>query len=169
MDYRARQQRLRSALAAQQLTALLVTHLPNVRYLSGFTGSSGALLVPAKGTPTFFTDGRYTEQAREEVNGAKIKITATGALRMAAEAAAKLNGSVGFEAHRTSVADFQSLKRIAPRLKPTSDAVEKLRWIKDAEELRIIRSAIDLASRVFDAVVPEVAPGVLDSALAAEI
>lgn len=169
MDYRARQQRLRSDLAVQRLSALLVTHLPNVHYLSGFTGSSGALLVPVKGTPVFFTDGRYTEQAAEEVKGAKIKITSTGALCAVVEAAAKLKGSVGFEAQKTSVADFQALKKIAPRLKPTSDVVEKLRWIKDADELRTIRGAIDLASRVFDAVVPEVAPGVLESALAAEI
>jgi Xaa-Pro aminopeptidase len=169
MDYRARQQRLRSDLAAQRLTALLVTHMPNVRYLTGFTGSSGALLVPAKGMPIFFTDGRYAEQAAAELKSAKVKISTAGALRAAAEAAAKLKGGVGFEAQRTSVADFQSLKKIAPRLKPTSDAVERLRWIKDADELRIIRSAIDLASRVFDAVVPEVASGVLESALAAEI
>lgn len=169
MDYRTRQQRLRSSLAAQKLSALLVTHLPNVRYLTGFTGSSGALLVPAKGTPSFFTDGRYTDQASEEVKGAKIRITSTGALRAAAEAAAKLKGSVGFEAQKTSVAEFQALKKLVPRLKPTTDMVEKLRWIKDEGEMRLIRSAIDLASRVFDAVVPEVTPGVLESALAAEI
>jgi Xaa-Pro aminopeptidase len=146
-----------------------VSHIPNVRYLTGFTGSSGALLVPAKGTPTLFTDGRYTEQAEQEVKGAKVKITSTGALRGGAEAAAKAKGSVGFEAQNTSVADFQTLKKIVPHLKPTSEVVEKLRWLKDADELRVIQSAIDLASRVFDAVVPEVAPGVLESALAAEI
>lgn len=169
MDYRARQQRLRSSLAAQKLSALLVTHLPNIRYLTGFTGSSGAVLVPAKGSSSFFTDGRYTEQAAEEVKGAKVRITSIGPLRAAAEAAAKLKGSVSFEAHKTTVSEFESLKKIAPRLRPTADVVEKLRLVKDADELRIIQSAIDLASRVFDAVVPEVAAGVLESALAAEI
>lgn len=169
MDYRARQQRLRSDLAAQRLTALLVTHLPNLRYLCGFTGSSGALLVSAMGKPIFFTDGRYAEQSAEEVKGAKIRITSAGAMRAAAEAAAKQKGNIGFEAQQTSVAAFQQLKKSVPRLKPTSDVIERLRWIKDASELRIIRSAIDLASRVFHAVVPEVAPGVLESALAAEI
>ena len=169
MDHRARQQRLRSYLTSSGLSALLVSHQPNVRYLTGFTGSSGALLVPVKGTPTFFTDGRYAEQSAEEVTGAKVRITSTSALRAAAEAAAKQKGRVGFEAQKISVADFQALKKIDPRLKPTSEIVEKLRWIKDADELRMIRGAIDLASRVFDAVVPEVAPGVLESALAAEI
>ena len=66
MDHSGRQRRLRAALAENNLDWLLVTHLPNVRYLSGFTGSAGVLLVGEE--DTFFTDGRYATQARAEVS-----------------------------------------------------------------------------------------------------
>jgi Xaa-Pro aminopeptidase len=171
MDYHGRQHRLRSALSSRRLSALLVTHLPNIRYLTGFTGSSAVLIAPAKGTPVLFTDGRYTEQAAQEVKGARVKITASGALKTAIDSLrAGKQASVGFEASRLSVAEFEAIRKFAAvRLKPTTDIVERLRWIKDEDEVRTIRTAIDLASKVFDAVVPEVATGVLESALAAEI
>jgi Xaa-Pro aminopeptidase len=171
MDYRIRLRRLRSELDSRKLSALLVTHLPNVRYLTGFTGSAAALVVPTQGVALLFTDGRYTEQARSEVKGARVKIASVGPLRAAVEYLSKQKKwIVGFEAQRVSVSDFQSITALAKAtLKPTAEVVERLRWVKDADELRIMQSAIDLASSVFDAVVPEIAPGVLESALAAEI
>jgi len=65
MNYRERQARLRKDLAARGLDALLVSHLPNSRYLCGFTGSAGLLLVAETGS-VFFTDVRYDTQGREE-------------------------------------------------------------------------------------------------------
>ncbi len=79
MDYQGRQQRLRSALAFHRLDALLVTHLPNILYLCGFHGSAGVLLVTASRS-VFFTDGRYTAQARSEVEGARIVISSKGSV-----------------------------------------------------------------------------------------
>src|SRR5215471_6624878 len=72
MNYQARQKNLAADLRNGGLDALLVTHLPNVRYLCGFTGTAGVLLVQAGARShklTFYTDGRYTQQAREEVHG----------------------------------------------------------------------------------------------------
>ena len=66
--------RARLAIAQNHLDALLVTHLPNIHYLCGFTGSAGVLIVSANKDAVFFTDGRYTQQAHEEVKGAAIKI-----------------------------------------------------------------------------------------------
>src|SRR5438270_13249641 len=83
MDYRGRQQRLIEDLRASHLDALLVTHLPNLRYLCGLTGSSGALLV-AQGGINLFTDGRYTEQAKTEVQSARAVISKKGPLSAAA-------------------------------------------------------------------------------------
>ena len=89
MDYKGRQQRLRSALALHRLDALLVTHLPNILYLCGFHGSAGVLLVPDSKS-VFFTDGRYTTQARSEVEGARIVIASKASVdsgrRMAGQA-----------------------------------------------------------------------------------
>src|ERR1700690_1571012 len=73
MDFLARQKKLREHLAATRLDALLICHLPNIRYLCGFTGSAGLLLVEEAGS-VFFTDVRYDTQAHDEVKGAKVVI-----------------------------------------------------------------------------------------------
>ena len=73
MDHKGRQRRLREALSAQRLDAMLVTHLPNVLYLCGFTGSAGILLI-TESKSVFFTDGRYAVQSRAEVQASRIVI-----------------------------------------------------------------------------------------------
>jgi Xaa-Pro aminopeptidase len=73
---------LRRRLTRAGLPGLLVTHLPDVRYLCGFTGSSAALAVTRRGG-RLFTDGRYTTQAAEEVRAAQVEI-ASGSPAVAA-------------------------------------------------------------------------------------
>ncbi len=73
MDFSARQKKLREHLATTRFDALLISHLPNIRYLCGFTGSAGLLLVEEAGS-VFFTDVRYETQAHQEVKGAKVVI-----------------------------------------------------------------------------------------------
>jgi len=73
MDHAGRLSRLQSGREENKLDSLLVTHLPNIRYLCGFTGSAAALLVADRGC-TLFTDGRYRTQARDELKGAKVKV-----------------------------------------------------------------------------------------------
>ncbi len=73
MNFHARQKKLREHLATTRFDALLISHLPNIRYLCGFTGSAGLLLVEEGGS-VFFTDVRYDTQAHEEVKGAKVVI-----------------------------------------------------------------------------------------------
>ena len=97
MNYSLRQTKLQQTLAKQDLDGLVVTQPANLRYLCGYNGSNGLLLFVG-GRRVFFTDGRYTEQARAEVKGARVVI-AKGAL---VDAAAKLIGklksaTLGFE------------------------------------------------------------------------
>ncbi|MGH9532425.1 MAG: aminopeptidase P family N-terminal domain-containing protein, partial [Terriglobales bacterium] len=73
MDYRSRQQRFLELLEQRNLDAFLVTHRANLRYLCGFSGSSG-VLATSGGRSAFFTDGRYTAQAREQVRGMPVKM-----------------------------------------------------------------------------------------------
>jgi Xaa-Pro aminopeptidase len=73
VEQKDRLARLLRALPGTKLDFLLITHLPNIRYLTGFTGSAGALLVGASGA-TLFTDGRYKAQAAGEVRGTRIAI-----------------------------------------------------------------------------------------------
>src|SRR3982074_176182 len=84
MDHAGRLRRLRSALEENDLDSLLVTHLPNIHYLCGFTGSAAALLVSDRGG-ILFSDSRYSAQAKEEVSGARIVIASKSPLVAAAE------------------------------------------------------------------------------------
>lgn len=162
-----RQQKLQGELHKAGLDAVLVTHPANVRYLCGFTGSAGWLLVPVSGRPTLLTDGRYTVQAREEVPAARVVI-AKGALAAAAAQRAG-PGLLGFEAEHTTVQARDALRRglgKAVRLKSTSGLVEKLRLIKDAEELGRLRRAVRLGSSVFRAALQALQPGVAETQVA---
>src|SRR5690349_9525837 len=84
MDYSRRQSALRNQLEQLRIEALFVTHLPNIRYLCGFTGSAGVLIIHSR-KPVFFTDGRYTEQARDEVKAARVVIAKSGPLTAASQ------------------------------------------------------------------------------------
>jgi Xaa-Pro aminopeptidase len=75
MDHAGRRTKLESRLRELRLDACLITHLANVRYLCGFTGSAGVLALAGGGSKArFFTDGRYTTQAGEQVRGAKVVV-----------------------------------------------------------------------------------------------
>ncbi len=76
--------RLRLSFSGLGVDALLVTHLPNIHYLCGFTGSAGMLLVDSS-SAILFTDSRYTFQARQEVSSARVRICKHGLLRAAAK------------------------------------------------------------------------------------
>src|SRR5271155_5194375 len=142
MDHAGRVHRLLSALDENRLDSLLVTHLPNVRYLCGFTGSAAALLVADHGA-ILFTDGRYRTQAKQGVNSnvAKIVIASKSPLSAAAEwLAAQRRPStrtVGIEPEsitagmRDRLASVLKGKRKV-RLRSAPPLVERARMVKDA-------------------------------------
>ena len=178
MDHRGRQQRLQNSLSPYRLDALLVTHPPNLRYLSGFTGSSGALLLT--GTKrVFITDGRYTEQARAEVQSARIVIARRGPLAAAAAwlSAQQKKGrgallKVGIESEHMTVAARSMLSRALPsnvRLRSAAPLVEQARMVKDDDEMKCIRSAVILGASLFDRALEVIRPGVREAEVAAEM
>jgi Xaa-Pro aminopeptidase len=176
MDYLARQRRLTASLREIRSAALLVTHLPNIRYLCGFTGSAGVLLVTAGARAarlTFFTDGRYTQQAAEEVTGARVVIAKKSALLEACDAAVKARvKTLGFEAEQLQYVTFQHLSHAVKgklKLKPTTGLVEQLRMIKDADEIEHIRAAVLLGSSLFETALAAIHPGVAETAVAGEL
>jgi len=176
MDHRGRQARLQNALERHRLDALLVTHLPNIRYLCGFTGSAGALLV-SRSKAAFFTDGRYQEQARSEVQGARVRVAREPSL-LSAGAWLKTNrkkagiGVLGIEDRHLTVAEHNQLaKLVRPgiRIRNSPALVEQARMVKDEEEINCLRSAVHLGSTLFDPLVQAVRPGVSEIQVAAEI
>jgi Xaa-Pro aminopeptidase len=172
MNYLSRLKELVRTLAAAHLDGFVVTHPANLRYLCGYTGSNGLLLFLGS-RPVFFTDGRYTQQAREEVKGARIVI-AKGPLL---EAAAKLVASskarnVGFEADHTSVLAAGHFRKLALKKvawKPTSNLIMQQRLIKDADELSILRDAVGLGAAVYESAVHSIQPGIRESEVAGRL
>jgi Xaa-Pro aminopeptidase len=155
---------------------LLVTHLPNIHYLCGFTGSSGALLLLAgeRGVKlTFYTDGRYTQQAADEVKGAKVVIAAKAALAAAAEGILKAKiKTLGIEAEQMPVSHFKYLGHVLrgkTRLKPIAGLIEQLRAVKDPDEIEQIRASVLLAASLFQTALAAIRPGVAETDVAGEM
>jgi Xaa-Pro aminopeptidase len=176
MDYKQRQSRLQGLLAPSHLDALLLTHLPNVRYLCGFSGSAGALIVTEERC-VFLTDGRYTEQARDEVKGAKVKVLSKSPLAGSADWLAenrKVLGRkrLGIEATHLCMADHAGLKKtLGPsfHLRPAPALVERMRMVKDSEEIACIREAVILGARLFESALQTIRAGVPETEVAGEM
>lgn len=168
----ARQTSLRERLVAQGLDALLIQSLPNIRYLTGFTGSSALLLVRAHDT-VLVSDFRYAVQAPKEVGSvARVEIDQVNVWerlrRVLAERAA---GTVGFEAHIATVRERERLEGLAgaTRFEPTSDLVERLRVAKDPAEVAAITAAAELAQEALASVLPGVQAGETELEIAARL
>src|SRR6266852_5023034 len=178
MDHEGRLCRLQKELSPHRLDYLLVTHFPNIRYLCGFTGSAGVLLVNERGS-VFFTDGRYTSQAREEVYGPKVIIARNAPLLAAAQwlnssrkKAARGAGVMGFEAeHMTVLTRKQLADLLTPafRLREAPPLVERSRMLKDAEEIDSIRAAVLLGASLFERALATIRPGTKETEVAAEL
>ena len=179
MDHAGRLSRLRSALGENGLGSLLITHLPNVRYLCGFTGSAAALLVIDRSSidrgAILFTDGRYSAQAKEEVNGARVVIARKSPVVAAAEwLAAERRGStaVGIEPESMAAGMRDRLAGILKgraRLRSAPPLVERARMVKDAAEILRIRRAVELGASLFHVARKKIRPGVTEVEVAAAI
>ncbi len=148
MTISQRRDRLRQRLAIAKLDAILVTDLVNVRYLSGFTGSNAALLIRADDdTPLLATDGRYVTQAAAQAPDAELVIERACGPHLAGRAAATGIRRLGFESHVVTVDGFGLLERAAEGIEFVRAAgmVERLREIKDAGEIALLRLACEAA------------------------
>jgi Xaa-Pro aminopeptidase len=161
-DRRAeRQGALREALAAEGVDGLLVTHLPNIRYLTGFTGSAGLLLVHAEMT-VLVTDFRYEVQAPAEAgDAARVEVDQKSVWDRLSRILANLPaGSIGIESHAVTVRDAERIGGLTRgRIVPTSELVERLRAVKSPEEVGAIRAAAELAQDALAEVLPTVRVG----------
>ncbi|MFQ6673375.1 MAG: aminopeptidase P family protein [Fidelibacterota bacterium] len=166
-----RLERLRRRLAEESLDGLLVTNLTNVHYLSNFTGSAGTCLI-LMDSAYFFSDGRYSTQSKEQVEGMEILIGADPHLEIMKKSDVVKNGwSLGFEANHLTVSELDKLSDLFPRCtwEPTSLMVEAIAAVKDEAELRAIRTAVEITDEVFDQIVPELRLGVQEREIAAKL
>jgi len=178
MDHSDRLTRARLALKRGRLDALVVTHLPNITYLCGFAGSAGVLIIgpgPAQRNAVFFTDGRYTQQAHEQVKAARIKILPGKSALVAASEWLAQQASwrrIGVDAAHLTIAErniFAKPLRGKTRLVEAPAIVEQMRMIKDPREVAKIRAACRLGTALFDRLLEVVRPGVPETEVAGEL
>lgn len=166
-----RQTALKLALETDGLDGLLVTHLPNIRYLTGFTGSSALLLV-REGVTTLISDFRYAAQGPAEVGpAATVEIDQRSVWDRLGRI---LNGDhlerLGVESHALAVRDAERLSGLtSARVVPTAELVERQRAVKSPEEVAAIRAAAELAQEALAEVLPRIRVGQTELEIGADL
>ena len=169
-EYGSRRRRVLEAIADQRCDAFLTTALPNVQYLTGFTGSNAALLVSSDHS-LLFTDPRYATQAPQQ-SDCEVKIAKASLDVEVAKWVKRFRWhSIAFEENRISFEEYSHIKRLlgTVRLKPVSGVVETLRMIKAPDEIGTIRAAVRLNSIALEQALEHFQPSMTESDLAAEI
>jgi Xaa-Pro aminopeptidase len=178
----------RGGLAAKAATegadAALVTHLVNVRYLTGLASSNAALLVPAAGDgaagdgaagAVLATDARYALAAERDAPDLELAVGRRIELALAREAVRRGYRRILFEAHEMTVERYRALGDALGgppegcELAPLGRFVEKMREVKDDEELALLRAACQVSSRALEDVLPRIRPGMTERRLAAAL
>jgi Xaa-Pro aminopeptidase len=169
--FERRLQEVRKHLETSRLDALLVSHIPHVRYLTGFSGSNGLCVVTLK-KQYFLTDNRYRDQSKAEIDGFEIVITSDTLLN-AARKLGMLNGKkkIGFESQYLSVSMFENLRRLFPSASFVSkrSVIENIAVVKDESEIEAIKRAAEITDKVFGKLLLVIKPGVRELDIAAEI
>lgn len=169
-DFGLRRERLLPAIEEAQANAFLITALPNVRYLSGFTGSNGALLVSSD-RALLFTDPRYQTQAPQE-SDCDIKIAKGPLLKEVAAWLKRLRfRSLAVEQNRISFDEYRQVQELTPgiRLLPVNGVIETLRMVKSDDEIATIKASVQLNSAALEYALKHLKPSTTEIDLAAEI
>lgn len=171
MNYEGRSDRLRATLAEHEVDAFLATNLTNVRYLTGFSGTNGQVLVTPSQT-LFFTDPRYEARAGQIVTGADVEIYGT---KLSEVLRPRLDSAgikrLGIEATTVTIADFDRLAEAfeSTELVPVESAIEELRRTKEADEVAALRAAVQIGDDAFAWVIDRLAPGATEREVALDL
>ena len=167
-----RVKRLQRVLLKENLDLLLVSFLPHVRYLSGYSGSNGLILMSPDAC-VFLTDFRYKDQAKQQVTNMTVIVVERELFSSLAglPQVKKKRVKLGFEAHHLSCKTYQTLRSLLPEclMVPTEKLVELLTVTKDNGEVAKIRKAVEITDRVFSEILDFIEPGVSELDVAAEI
>jgi Xaa-Pro aminopeptidase len=170
MQYTNRISCIKSKLAHLEIEALLFFDMKNIRYLTGFSGSDGALLV-GKNKFLLMVDGRYVTQAKGEVKKAEIveyndKIE--GIVREVTESGLQ---KVSFESGATSFDSYLSLRDKLEKveLRPISKEISSIRAVKDQNEIESIQKAVEISSQALISTLDLVRPGIRERDIALEL
>lgn len=163
-------EKLRTALAENNLDAILITSPINRRYITGFTGSAGAVIV-SESTAIFITDFRYTEQAEAQADGFEIVEHKEGIIVEIQKQLQKNNVKrLGFEKDHTTYGQYEAYRAaFEAEVVPVSGLVEGIRIIKTSEELEIMKKAAKIADDAFLHIQSFIKPGVKEIEVSNEL
>ena len=165
MELMIRLERVRGFLRSKGLDAVYISAMKNVRYLTGFTGSSGFVLI-TRNRGLFFTDFRYREQAGKEVGGYELGIERGKRIRLLGALVKKMGiRKLCFET-TLPYESYELLKELPATPVPARNIIEDLRKIKDEEEISNIREAAERAERAFLKIKPRIRAGVREREIA---
>jgi len=169
MDHSGRLNKVRATLDLAGVDALLVTNLTNVRYLTGFSGTNGQVLVKTDRS-VFFTDPRYEARAGDLVQGADVAVYANKLTDVLPE---HLNGSsrLGVEALTMTLAEHSEIDESLPgeELVSTKSVVEDIRRIKEPAEVELIKRAVEVSDAAFEWVLDRLTPGATERGIGLDL
>ncbi|MCZ8516746.1 Xaa-Pro peptidase family protein [Paenibacillus filicis] len=163
--------RLRGLLQEKGLPALLVTNATNRLYMTGFTGSSGYVLI-TETRAILLTDFRYATQAPQQAKGYEVIEHAPKPMETVRELLGTMGiKKVGFEQNDLTYGAYRATSQTLSgiELVPTEDLVETLRMVKDEGELAVMQEAADLADRTFEHILTFLKPGITENEVSLEI
>lgn len=163
---------IRNQFTEKGIDGILISRLENVRYLTGFTGSAGVVLITEEDA-IFMSDFRYKDQAHEQISGYDIQITGQSTSLMdmiATMVKEKQVKKLGFEASVVTFDFYSQLQeKVEAELVPTKEVVETLRMIKTPEEITKLRKAAEIADKAFSHILEFIKPGVKEIDVANEL
>lgn len=167
-----RLKKLQTLLKQRKLDGIVVSHMPDIRYLCGFSGSAGTLFVSRK-KAWFITDGRYDAQAAEELpSNVQLIIDRAHYRRLKEEKIVAKGMKVGFQDQYVTVAAHQAMQKTFKkkvRLEPVGSLLRSLTAIKTEEEVANVKKAANIAARVYREILKIVKPGMRENEVAMEI
>jgi len=161
---------IQEVVRSKGLDALLVSKPENRFYLSGFTGSSGFLVISAD-EAYLVTDFRYVEQAQQQVECFKVIKHETPVFKTINNLLKQLDiANLGFEANHLTFEQYTFLnENLECSLIPEKNIVEELRKVKSAEEIEKIKKAVEISEKAFESILAKIKPGVTEKELALEL
>ena len=171
MSLDCRTTKLKNELKALNLDGMYITNLTNVRYLTGFTGSAGSVLI-LEDKQYFFTDGRYIEQSQQQVKNCKIHIVGSAHYLAIKNKNLLCKGlKIGLESPFVSIDLFDDIINTMPNVKweKVADIIGVLAAVKDQHEIDSLQVAVDITDQVFTEIIPELKVGAIEKHIAAKI
>jgi Xaa-Pro aminopeptidase len=162
--------KIKEMLDQMNLDAFYITHIPNIRYITEFSGSSAFVLI-TRDKDYFLTDFRYKEQSAEQVKGFDIRVNYKTMDEMKMIFSSEDFKRVGFESTHMSIRGLENLNKDLPGVEyvPVAESIEKLTMIKTPAEIETIKKAIDITDKTFLKMLELIKPGMKEKDVSAEI